>query len=124
MLSDFEWNPKSPLNRQAKRQRTTKASSQTLVPNENTGTCEFFLTLHLKGSVLTFELKRTPAIFSAWFFFKQMCEKQPTSPLVEQNLGDKVIRGTPRSGISKTPLYVSIYYVYDLHLIQLYAFLE
>uniref|UniRef100_A0A0A9H0S4 Uncharacterized protein n=1 Tax=Arundo donax TaxID=35708 RepID=A0A0A9H0S4_ARUDO len=40
-------------------------------------------------------------------------EKQPTSPLVEQSSGDKLLLGTPRSRMTKTPLsYVSIENIY------------
>ncbi|OEL16763.1 hypothetical protein BAE44_0022218, partial [Dichanthelium oligosanthes] len=71
--------------RRKRRKRTTKASSQMLVPKES---AETLVPLDL------------------------ICpenEEQPTGPLVEQSSGDKVLQGTPRSRMTKTPLsYVSI----------------
>ncbi|CAN6242133.1 unnamed protein product [Urochloa humidicola] len=69
--------PKSSLKGQAKQKRTTKASSQMLVPKENTGTI-------------------VPS--------DMICPEIPTGPLVELSSEDKVLQGTPRSRMTKTPV--------------------
>ncbi|CAL5032844.1 unnamed protein product [Urochloa decumbens] len=71
---------KSSLKGRAKRKRTTKASSKMLVPKENTGNI-------VPSDLICLEI-----------------EKQLTGPLVEQSFGDKVLQGTPRSRITKTPV--------------------
>ncbi|CAN6234661.1 unnamed protein product [Urochloa humidicola] len=73
-------NPKSSLKGRAKRKRTTTASSQMLVPKENTGNI-------VPSDLICLEI-----------------EKQLTGQLVEQSSGDQVLRGTPRSRITKTPV--------------------
>ncbi|RCV33110.1 hypothetical protein SETIT_7G056600v2 [Setaria italica] len=68
------------LKGRAKRKRTTEASSQMLVPNENTG-------ISIPSDLICLEI-----------------EKQPTSPMVKRSSGDKVLQGTPRSRMTKTPV--------------------